>query len=178
MFAIIQTGGKQYKVTKDTVVFIEKLPQPIGNDVTFTDVLMMDTGTGVQVGSPLVAGATVLAHIQDQMRTKKILVFKKKRRHQYRRKKGHRQHQTVLRILDITLNNKSIFPEGVSSKPTPRKVEKPAVDSLKAERSASKTAAPKTSDKKEEAASKPAAEKTVKAKASTKKTPASSESNK
>lgn len=122
MFAIIRTGGKQYKVTKDALVFVEKLPEDVGNNITFTEVLMVDAGAGTNLGNPLVAGAAVVAHVQDQMRTKKVLIFKKKRRHQYRRKKGHRQHQTVLRILDITLNGKSIFPEGASPRPTGRAV--------------------------------------------------------
>lgn len=148
MFAIIRTGGKQYKVTKDALVFVEKLPEDMGTDITFTEVLMLDTGNGTKLGTPLVSGATVVAHVQDQMRTRKVLIFKKKRRHQYRRKKGHRQHQTVLRILDIQVNGKSIFPEGASPRPAPRVVAgNPAAQSASAKVATPKKSVPKTAPK-------------------------------
>lgn len=97
MFAVIKTGGKQYKVAKDDVLTIEKLDGEPGSKITFEDVLMVDG----KVGTPTVAGASVSAEILRQGRGEKILVFKKKRRHNYRRTNGHRQYLTTVRITDI-----------------------------------------------------------------------------
>lgn len=97
MFAVIKTGGKQYKVAPNDVVIVEKLPGQAGDTVTLDQVLMV----GDKVGAPLVAGASVTATLVDHTRGEKVIVFKKKRRQNYRRKKGHRQDLTVLRITDI-----------------------------------------------------------------------------
>ena len=97
MFAVIQTGGKQYKVAPNDVILVEKLPGLAGDTVTLDQVLMV----GDKVGAPLVAGASVTATLVEQTRGEKIIVFKKKRRQNYRRKKGHRQDLTVLRITGI-----------------------------------------------------------------------------
>jgi large subunit ribosomal protein L21 len=94
-FAIIETGGKQYRVKVGDIVKIEKLDAD--GSVEFDRVLMV----GATVGSPLVAGAVVRAQVLEHKRDKKILVFKKKRRHNYRRTKGHRQNITVLKITEI-----------------------------------------------------------------------------
>src|SRR5215471_7218239 len=102
MFAVIRTGGKQYKVAKDDIISVEKLPGEPGATVEFREVLMVSEGAEVASGTPLVDGASVSATVVEQTRAAKIIVFKKKRRHNYRRKKGHRQQQTVLRITDIT----------------------------------------------------------------------------
>jgi large subunit ribosomal protein L21 len=102
MFAVIRTGGKQYKVAKDDVISVEKLPGEPGATIEFGEVLMVGEGAEVASGTPLVDGASVGATVVEQTRAAKIIVFKKKRRHNYRRKKGHRQHQTVLRITEIT----------------------------------------------------------------------------
>ncbi len=102
MFAVIRTGGKQYKVAKDDVIAVEKLAGEPGAVIDFDQVLMIGgEGAEVAAGAPLVAGAAVSATVVEQSRAPKIIVFKKKRRHNYRRKKGHRQHQTVLRITEI-----------------------------------------------------------------------------
>jgi len=101
MFAVIRTGGKQYRVAKDDIIAVEKLAHEPGDDVEFDEVLMVGDGAEVATGAPLVAGAAVSATVIEQIRAAKIIVFKKKRRHNYRRKKGHRQHQTVLRITAI-----------------------------------------------------------------------------
>ena len=101
MFAVIRTGGKQYKVAKDDVITVERLAGEPGSAIDFAEVLMLADGAVVTAGSPLVAGASVGATIVEQSRAPKIIVFKKKRRQNYRRKKGHRQHQTVLRVTDI-----------------------------------------------------------------------------
>lgn len=102
MYAVIRTGGKQYRVAKDEVVFVEKLDAEAGASVTIDDVLMIGEGADARTGTPRLAGATVTATVLEQKLDDKILVFKKKRRHNYRRKNGHRQALTVLRITDIT----------------------------------------------------------------------------
>jgi large subunit ribosomal protein L21 len=101
MFAVIRTGGKQYKVAKDDVISVEKVAAEPGTAVELAEVLMIGDGAEVMTGSPLLDGASVSATVVEQTRAAKIIVFKKKRRHNYRRKKGHRQHQTVLRITEI-----------------------------------------------------------------------------
>jgi len=102
MFAVIKTGGKQYKVTKNYVFDIEKIDGEPGSKVEFSDVLMIGEASKPSViGSPMVKGASVTAEIVSQVRDKKILVFKKKRRQNYRRKHGHRQNLTEVKILDI-----------------------------------------------------------------------------
>jgi large subunit ribosomal protein L21 len=97
MFAVIRTGGKQYKVAENDIIRVEKLPGQAGDTVTLDQVLMV----GDKVGSPLVAGAAVTATVLEQTRADKVIIFKKKRRQNYRRKKGHRQNLTVLRITGI-----------------------------------------------------------------------------
>ncbi len=101
MYAVIRTGGKQYRVAKNDVIGVEKLPGAPGDRVEFGEVLMLGDGATTTLGAPLVEGARVEATILEQTRGPKIIVFKKKRRKHYRRKKGHRQDVTVLRITDI-----------------------------------------------------------------------------
>ncbi|MEM9013926.1 MAG: 50S ribosomal protein L21 [Pseudomonadota bacterium] len=101
MYAVVKTGGKQYRVSKDDILRVEKLDGDAGDQVTLSDVLMVGDGADVTVGAPLVDGASVAAEIVDQGRDKKIVVFKKRRRQNYRRKKGHRQHHTILKVTDI-----------------------------------------------------------------------------
>src|ERR1700746_2762367 len=98
MFAVIRTGGKQYRVAKDDVISVEKLAAEPGATIELGEVLMIGEGAEVATGTPLIDGASVSATVVEQTRAAKIIVFKKKRRHNYRRKKGHRQNQTVLRI--------------------------------------------------------------------------------
>jgi large subunit ribosomal protein L21 len=112
MFAVIRTGGKQYKVAKDDIISVEKLAAEPGATVELTEVLMVGEGAEVATGAPLLDGASVNATVVEHTRADKIIVFKKKRRHNYRRKKGHRQHQTVLRITDISGANGSAGEEG------------------------------------------------------------------
>jgi len=100
-YAVIRTGGKQYRVAPGDVVRIEKLPGEPGAQVEFTDVLMTAHDGAVRVGTPLVAGAKVTGQVVQQGREKKILVFKKKRRKNYRRHQGHRQFFTAVRVTQI-----------------------------------------------------------------------------
>lgn len=101
MFAVIKTGGKQYRVEENNVIKIEKLDSAEGGKVVFDSVLMVSDKAKTTVGSPIIAGATVEAEVLSQMRDRKVIIFKKKRRHNYRRKQGHRQHLTVVRITKI-----------------------------------------------------------------------------
>ena len=101
MFAVIKTGGKQYRVAKDDVLTIEKLEGDAGKTIEFKDVLMVGEGASVKVGKPLVAGAKVTAELVEQSRGPKVITLKKRRRKNSRRKNGHRQFETTLRIVDI-----------------------------------------------------------------------------
>ena len=101
MFAVIRTGGKQYKVAKDDVIAVEKLAGEPGSSITLDQVLLVGDEAQAKAGSPLVAGAAVTAEVVEHKRGDKVLIFKKRRRHNYRRKNGHRQHLTVVRITDI-----------------------------------------------------------------------------
>ena len=97
MFAVIRTGGKQYKVAKGDVLDVERLPGDAGASITFGEVLM----TGAKIGAPTVSGASVMGEIVEQARTAKVVAFKKKRRKNTHRKRGHRQHLTRVKITDI-----------------------------------------------------------------------------
>ncbi len=99
-YAVIRSGGKQYRVTPDAVLTVEKLDAEPGATVTL-EVLAIGTEAGVTIGSPTVPGATVTATVVEQSRGDKVLIFKKRRRQNSRRKNGHRQHQTVLKIASI-----------------------------------------------------------------------------
>ena len=101
MYAVIKTGGKQYRVAANDVLEIEKLDGEAGSTLEFTDVLMVGEGGSVKVGTPTVAGAKVTAELVAQTRGPKLIAFKKRRRKNSRRKKGHRQELTMLRISDI-----------------------------------------------------------------------------
>ncbi|MCB1782624.1 MAG: 50S ribosomal protein L21 [Alphaproteobacteria bacterium] len=101
MFAVIKTGGKQYKVQKDDKILVEKLDGNEGDKVTLDQVLMVADGKTTKIGEPVVGGASVEATVVAQTRGPKITVFKKKRRQNYRRKKGHRQDLTMIQITNI-----------------------------------------------------------------------------
>lgn len=101
MFAVIKTGGKQYKVAKDDIIIVEKVDGDAGASVKFDSVLMCGADAKVTVGAPLVKGASVSGEILEQRQGDKVLIFKKKRRQTYRRKKGHRQLESVVKITDI-----------------------------------------------------------------------------
>jgi large subunit ribosomal protein L21 len=106
MYAVIRTGGKQYRVASGQVVKIERLAGEVGDTVAFDQVLMIgDEGADGEptIGAPLVEGARVTAEVLEQGKGPKVIVFKKKRRKNYRRRRGHRQLQTVLRIRDIAV---------------------------------------------------------------------------
>ncbi len=181
MFAVIRTGGKQYKVAKNDVISVEKLLGEPGETVQLDDVLMIgEDGKAPTVGTPLVDKASVFAEVLEQGRGDKIIVFKKTRRQGYRRKRGHRQDLTVLRVLEVSPTGSK--PKAAAKKAAPKKAEgedakakpaakKPAAKKADADAEAPKKKAPAkkpAAKKKEAAADKPAAKKP----AAKKKTPA------
>ena len=101
MYAVVRTGGKQYRLGVGDSVKVEKLPNEVGNIVELSQILMVSDGSEVKVGTPLVTGASVKAEIVGHGRNKKIRVFKMKRRKQYRRTQGHRQAFTQLKVTEI-----------------------------------------------------------------------------
>ena len=124
MFAVIKTGGKQYKVAKDDVITVEKLAGEPGAPVDIGEVLLVGDEKDQTVGAPLVEGATVAAEVVEQKRDNKIIVFKKKRRKNYRRKNGHRQEVTVLKIIDILTGGR----KRVAAKKKPATKKKPEAE--------------------------------------------------
>ena len=101
MFAVIRTGGKQYKVAPDDVIAVERIQGEPGAEIELGEVLMLGDGASLTMGTPTVAGARVAATVLDQNKGDKVVIFKKKRRQGYHRTRGHRQLQTVLRITEI-----------------------------------------------------------------------------
>ncbi len=101
MYAVIKTGGKQYKVEKGTTLRVEKLEGDAGTQLTFEEVLLVADGENVQIGTPMLGGAKVSAEIVAQEKGEKLIVFKFRRRKAYRRKNGHRQSYTAIKVTDI-----------------------------------------------------------------------------
>lgn len=108
MYAVVQSGGKQYRVTPGQIIKVEKIAGEAESQFEIDKVLMIDDGKQQHLGQPLLENAKVVGEILEQSRSKKVIVFKKKRRQNYRRKKGHRQHQTVLKIAEFFLGGKSL----------------------------------------------------------------------
>jgi len=111
MLAVFKTGGKQYSVKAGQILKVEKLEGKKGDNVSFKDVLAISEKTQNKIGSPLVEGAVVEAKILDQIRDKKIIVFKKRKRQNYRSTQGHRQYLTVLKIESISMGGKKSVSE-------------------------------------------------------------------
>ena len=151
MLAVFKTGGKQYSVKAGQILKVEKLEGKKGDSISFKDVLAVSENTQNTIGSPLVEGAVVEAKILDQIRDKKIIVFKKRKRQNYRSTQGHRQYLTVLKIETISMGGKKSQSEKKETKTsTPEK--KVAVK---------KKAAPKKAASKETAVKKTAKKKTT-----------------
>src|SRR5262249_50492598 len=100
-YAVIRTGGKQYRVEPGDVIRVEALPGTVGSAIEFAEVLLRSDDSGLTLGTPLVEGASVAGTIIGHDRARKILVYKKKRRKNYRRRQGHRQHETVVRVVAV-----------------------------------------------------------------------------
>ncbi|MBC7280811.1 50S ribosomal protein L21 [Hoeflea sp.] len=137
MFAVIKTGGKQYRVAANDVLTIEKLEGAAGDTVEFNEILMVGEGAGATFGVPFVEGAMVIAEVVEQGRARKVIAFKKRRRQNSKRIRGHRQHQTVVKITDILTGGAKPAKKAAAKKEAAPAAEAPA----KSEAAAS-TAAP------------------------------------
>lgn len=161
MFAVIRTGGKQYRVAPNDIIEIERIAGEPGDIIELAEVLLLGGGDGgPKAGSPAIAGAAVAAEVVEQMRGDKITVFKKKRRKNYRRKNGHRQLLTMLRITEILTDGKKPSQTKAAS-PSPKKAEKKPAK-------AAKPAAPAKKKQAAKAAAKPRAAAKAKAPAKAK----------
>jgi large subunit ribosomal protein L21 len=132
MYAVIQTGGKQYRVANGDVITVEKLEGDAGSTLSIAPVLMVNDGKATQVGAPVVEGASVTAEVVEQACGDKIVVFKKKRRQGYRRTMGHRQELTVLRVLDVT-GKPAAKKKAAAKKPAAAKADAAAADDASGE---------------------------------------------
>ena len=164
MYAVVKTGGKQYRVTKDDTILVEKLDADEGQTVTLSDVMLLGDGDKVTVGTPVIADASVEAQVVSQTRGPKIIIFRRKRRKNHRRTQGHRQDLTLLKITDINTSGKKAAASAkkaaakAKAKPAAEKKAAPAKKAAaKAEANpAGKKAAAKTTTAKKAAAPKKA----------------------
>ena len=140
MFAVIKTGGKQYRVATDDVLKIEKLDADEGAMVEFTEVLMVGEGADATIGAPTVDGALVTAEVVENGRSRKVIAFKKRRRQNSKRKRGHRQHFTEVKIAEILTGGAKPSKKAAAKKAAPVKTE------AAAETKADKTPASKKED--------------------------------
>ena len=156
MYALVKTGGKQYRVSKDDTILVEHIAAEEGAEVILNDIIMLGDGERVTIGAPKVDGAAVSATVVRQTRGPKIVIFRRKRRKNHRRTQGHRQDLTLLKINDIAEDAKKLAP----AKPITKKVS-PKVDGASnkpaAKKATAKKAAPKAA-----AAKKPATKKAAK----------------
>ena len=189
MYAVVTTGGKQYKVREGETLKVEKIPGDVGSSVKFDRVLMISDGDTVNIGQPVVDDAMVEGHIVEQGKSKKIIVFKYKRRKRYRRKQGHRQQYTAIKIDSIMAKGikpgKKAEPEPEAKKPVAKKpeapkaevkekaAEKPEAKAESREKAVKKSAVKAEAKKKEtKKAAKPKTKKADTGKVTTKKTEA------
>ena len=155
MFAVIKSGGKQYRVTAEDIVTIEKLGGDAGEMVEFNDVLMVGNDADVTIGSPLVEGAMVTAEIVTQGRGQKVIAFKKRRRQNSRRKRGHRQYLTTVRISEILTGGAKPSKKAAAKKPAPAKQTAKDDAPAKTEAAAAKSEKPTAESAKTEASAAP-----------------------
>ena len=173
MYALVRTGGKQYRVAKDDTILVERIAADEGAEVILDDVVMLGDGDKVTIGTPRVEGAAVSATVVSQTRGPKIIIFRRKRRKNHRRTQGHRQDLTLLKINAIAEDGKSLKPKAAPAKKAAAKEE--AAPKAAAKKAAAKKAAPKAEAKaapKKAAAKKTAAKKTAAKKTAAKKTAA------
>ena len=160
MFAVVRTGGKQYRVTAGDKIVVEKLAGNAGDKIDITDILLAGEGSELKSVAGLIVGAEIVA----QAKADKVTVFKKRRRHNYRRKKGHRQQHTILKIV-------SIGDQKEQKKAAPAKAEKPAAAPAKAEAAPAAEAPAKKAETKAKADKAPSTKDAAPAKAAAKKAP-------
>ena len=162
MYALVRTGGKQYRVAKDDTILVERIAADEGAEVILDDIVMLGDGDKVTIGTPRVEGAAVSATVVSQTRGPKIIIFRRKRRKNHRRTQGHRQDLTLLKINAIAEDGKSLKPKAAPAKKAAAKEE--AAPKAAAKKAAAKKAAPKAEAKaapKKAAAKKTAAKKTA-----------------
>jgi large subunit ribosomal protein L21 len=153
MYALVKTGGKQYRVAKDDTILVERIAADEGAEVILNDIVMLADGDKVTIGTPKVEGAAVSATVMRQTRGPKIIIFRRKRRKNHRRTQGHRQDLTLLKINDIAEDAKKLTP----AKPAAKTASKKAATKPAAKKAATEKPAPKAA-----AAKKPAAKKAAK----------------
>ncbi len=158
MFAVFKTGGKQYRVAANDIIAVEKLDAEPGAVVELTDVLMVGNETSQTTGTPIVAGAMVAAEVMKQARAKKVIIFKKKRRKNYRRTRGHKQPLTVLRITEILTDGQKPA-KRAAAKTEAKPAAAPKDEAAAKPAGTARSAAPKKPAAKKPAAKKPAARK-------------------
>jgi large subunit ribosomal protein L21 len=169
MYALVRTGGKQYRVSKDDTILVERISADEGAEVILDDVVMLGDGDKVTIGTPRVEGAAVSATVMRQTRGPKIIIFRRKRRKNHRRTQGHRQDLTLLKINAIAEDGKSLAPKAAPKKAAAKKTEaktkaKATPKKAAAKKTAAKAeakAAPKKAPAKKAAAKKTAAKKTA-----------------
>lgn len=120
MFAVIKAGGRQYRVAANDVIEIDRIAGDAGDQIAFDQVLMLVGPDGSTVGTPVVEGASVAGELVDHTRSAKVIAFKKRRRQNSRRSRGHRQHMTVVRITEILTGGKKAAPKKAAAKPKPK----------------------------------------------------------
>jgi large subunit ribosomal protein L21 len=165
MYALVKTGGKQYRVSKDDTILVERIAADEGAEVILDDIVMLGDGDKVTIGTPRVEGAAVSATVMRQTRGPKIIIFRRKRRKNHRRTQGHRQDLTLLKINAIAEDGKSLTPKAAPKKAAAKTGEaKAAPKKSPAKKAAAKAeakAAPKKAPAKKAAAKKTAAKKTA-----------------
>ena len=164
MYALVKTGGKQYRVAKDDKILVERIAADEGAEIILDDIIMLGDGDKVTVGTPRVEGAAVSAKVVRQTRGPKIIIFRRKRRKNHRRTQGHRQDLTLLQITAIAEDGKALKPKSAPAKKAAPKAE------AAPKKAAAKKAAPKAEAK--AAPKKAAAKKSATKKATAKKAPA------
>ena len=172
MYALVKTGGKQYRVAKDDKILVERIAADEGAEIILDDIIMLGDGDKVTVGTPRVDGAAVSAKVVRQTRGPKIIIFRRKRRKNHRRTQGHRQDLTLLQITGIAENGASLKPKAAPAKKAAPKAEAKAAPKAAAKAASAKKAAPKAEAKaapKKAAAKKTAAKKTAAKKTAAKK---------
>jgi large subunit ribosomal protein L21 len=166
MYAVIRTGGKQYKVAKNDVITIERLAADKDGLVKFGDVLMLGDGSKTTIGTPTVAGASVAGAYLSDTRGEKVLIFKKKRRHNYRRKNGHRQDLALVQIVDILTDGKNADQKAITDAIEAHRANQAKLESMKPGKKSAAKKAPTGDD--DEADAKPAKKIAAKKKTATK----------
>ena len=149
MYALVKTGGKQYRVSKDDTILVERIAGEEGSQVILDDIVMLGDGDKVTIGTPRVEGAAVSATLVSQTRGPKIIIFRRKRRKNHRRTMGHRQDLTLLKITAVSADGKGLA-KPAAKKAAPAKVAAPKADA----KAAPKKAAPKAAAPKKAAAAK------------------------